>query len=188
MSNVAGKRSLQRCSMSNARDPERIQTVVIGAGQAGLSVGYHLTRRGLSSRDPRRERAGWRQLAQTLGFPAAVHARSHDGLAGMAFPGSPTAFPTKNEMADFLRGVCHPVQTPDQEWREGGASPRHGRGHLVSAGIRRSRLTTSWLPCRTTSHTPCARVQQGSRSWDRDEIHSIDYRNPSQLQEGAISS
>jgi putative flavoprotein involved in K+ transport len=26
---------------------EHVQTIVIGAGQAGLSVGYHLARRGL---------------------------------------------------------------------------------------------------------------------------------------------
>ena len=33
--------------MSDSHTPHRIQTVVIGGGQAGLSVGYHLARRGL---------------------------------------------------------------------------------------------------------------------------------------------
>jgi cation diffusion facilitator CzcD-associated flavoprotein CzcO len=31
--------------MTNVRGPERVETVVIGAGQAGLAVGYHLRRR-----------------------------------------------------------------------------------------------------------------------------------------------
>ena len=31
------------------RDPVRVETVVIGAGQAGLATGYHLARRGRES-------------------------------------------------------------------------------------------------------------------------------------------
>ena len=88
--------------MSNARDPERIQTVVIGAGQAGLSVGYHLARRGLSFvilDANARVGDNWRKRWDSLRLFTPAR---YDGLAGMAFPGSPTAFPTKNEMADFL--------------------------------------------------------------------------------------
>ena len=33
--------------MGDMQKPHRVQTVVIGGGQAGLSVGYHLARRGL---------------------------------------------------------------------------------------------------------------------------------------------
>jgi putative flavoprotein involved in K+ transport len=33
--------------MEGQRTLERIQTVIIGGGQSGLSVGYHLARRGL---------------------------------------------------------------------------------------------------------------------------------------------
>ena len=35
--------------MTSALGPERVETVVIGAGQAGLATGYHLARRGGSS-------------------------------------------------------------------------------------------------------------------------------------------
>src|SRR3954454_648282 len=35
--------SVGRMSM---RQPERFETIIIGGGQAGLSVGYHLARRG----------------------------------------------------------------------------------------------------------------------------------------------
>jgi putative flavoprotein involved in K+ transport len=52
--------------------PERHDVVVIGAGQAGLSVGYHLKRRAsttsFSMCAPHR-----RCLAQPLGFAAALH-------------------------------------------------------------------------------------------------------------------
>ena len=36
---------------------ERVETVIIGGGQAGLATGYHLKRRGLARRDPGRARA-----------------------------------------------------------------------------------------------------------------------------------
>src|SRR4029079_8220473 len=36
-----------RCDMSGIVRTERVQVVVIGAGQAGLSVGYHLAQRGI---------------------------------------------------------------------------------------------------------------------------------------------
>ena len=81
---------------------ERINTVVIGGGQAGLSVGYHLTKRKvpfviLEAND----RVGdtWRTRWDSLRLftPARF-----DGLDGMRFPGRPNYFPTKDEMANFL--------------------------------------------------------------------------------------
>jgi cation diffusion facilitator CzcD-associated flavoprotein CzcO len=35
--------------MTRTRRPERIRTIVVGGGQTGLSVGYHLRQRGLPS-------------------------------------------------------------------------------------------------------------------------------------------
>src|SRR5262249_49487210 len=90
-----------RWRMSN-RNPERIPIVVIGAGQAGLSVGYHLSRRGLrfailDAHD--RIGAAWRARWDSLHLftPARF-----DSLDGMAFPAPSFSFPTKDQMADYL--------------------------------------------------------------------------------------
>ena len=99
--------------MSNARDPERIQTVVIGAGQAGLSVGYHLARRGLSFvilDANARVGDNWRKRWDSLRLftPARYDGLAGHGLSWLAEPRSPT----KNEMADFLEAYATRFKLP----------------------------------------------------------------------------
>jgi putative flavoprotein involved in K+ transport len=86
--------------------PERIDTVIIGGGQAGLSIGYHLARLGrhfviLEGN----ERSGdtWRKRWDSLRLftPARF-----DGLDGMPFPAPKHSFPTKDAMADFLEAYA----------------------------------------------------------------------------------
>src|SRR5918911_552046 len=88
--------------MTSVRAPERIQTIVIGGGQAGLSVGYHLARRGLPFLIlDASERIGdsWRKRWDSLRLFSPAR---YDGLDGMPFPAPPFSFPTKDEMADYL--------------------------------------------------------------------------------------
>ena len=75
--------------MSDAHHIERFQVIVIGAGQAGLSVGYELKRRGLSFRIlDAHARVGdaWRQRWDSLRLFTPAR---YDGLPGMPFPATP---------------------------------------------------------------------------------------------------
>ena len=88
------------------REIEAIDTVVIGGGQAGLSVGYHLARRGVRFvilEANQRVGDSWRQRWDSLRLftPAKF-----DGLNGMPFPAAPNSFPTKDEMADYLEAYA----------------------------------------------------------------------------------
>ena len=83
-------------------DPQHIETVIIGAGQAGLSTGYHLRKRGrefliLDSY----ERVGdnWRCHWDSLQLYIPALAA---GLPGMDFPAPRNTYPTKDQMADYL--------------------------------------------------------------------------------------
>src|SRR5215472_10737133 len=91
---------------------EVIDTAVIGGGQAGLSVGYHLKRRGLSFEIlDAGARAGdaWRQRWDSLRLFSPVHM---DGLDGLPFPGDAGHFPTKDEMADYLEDYERRLELP----------------------------------------------------------------------------
>src|SRR5215470_13735659 len=74
-------------------------TIVIGGGQAGLAVGYHLAQRGMDFRildASHRVGDAWRKRWDSLRlFTVARYA----GLPGLRFPARGDAFPTKEQMA-----------------------------------------------------------------------------------------
>ncbi len=91
---------------------EHIETVVIGGGQAGLAVGYHLHRNGLPFLIlDQNTRIGdvWRNRWDSLRLftPAA-----YSGLPGMPFPGPRAAYPTKDETADYFEAYAARFELP----------------------------------------------------------------------------
>src|SRR5512138_1698253 len=94
------------------RELETIDTLVIGGGQAGLSMGYHLARKGVRFTIlEANQRIGdsWRQRWDSLRLftPARF-----DGLNGMPFPGDAYDFPTKDQMADYLEAYAARFSLP----------------------------------------------------------------------------
>jgi putative flavoprotein involved in K+ transport len=171
--------------MGNEPQTGRVNTVVIGAGQAGLSVGYHLSRRGvpfviLDAND----RVGdqWRRRWDSLRlFTPARFA----GLDGMAFPAQPHYFPTKDEMADFLERYARTFQLPVLSGARVERVSRHGDGFLVVAGTRRFEARNV-VVAMATYQRPRVPPFAKELSPDVVQIHSFDYRNPSQFRDGDV--
>ena len=72
-----------------------VRDVVVGGGQAGLAVGYHLARRGLRFVIlDANERVGdaWRKRWDSLRLFTPAR---YDGLPGMPFPAPPTRSPPR---------------------------------------------------------------------------------------------
>lgn len=115
-------------------EPERIHTVVIGGGQAGLSVGYHLRKRGIpfvildaGSRIGDAWRNRWDSLR--LFTPARG-----DGLDGMPYPAPGDTFPTKDEMADYLEAYADRFDLPVNLDTRVDRLSRKGERFMVAAG------------------------------------------------------
>ena len=91
---------------------ERHETIVIGGGQAGLSVGYHLKRerRSFLILDGN-DRVGdnWRTRWDSLRLYSPAF---RDGLPGMAFPAPPASYPTAREMGDYLEAYAAEFDLP----------------------------------------------------------------------------
>jgi putative flavoprotein involved in K+ transport len=108
-------------------EPEHIETLIIGGGQAGLAVGHHLARRGrpfLILDANQRVGDAWRKRWDSLRLftPARFN-----GLAGIPFPAPAHSFPTKDQVADYLEAYATQFQLPvrtgvrvDRLWRDDG--------------------------------------------------------------------
>ncbi len=165
--------------------PESIETIIIGAGQAGLSVGYHLARRGrpfliLEARD----RIGdtWRERWDSLRLFTPAR---YDGLDGMPFPAPPHTFPTKDEMGDFLERYARQFELPVLTGARVDRVARAGRRFIVDGGGRRFEADNVVVAM--------ANYQRPRRPAFADaldpsivQLHSFEYRNPSQLRDGPV--
>src|SRR6266571_5140343 len=91
---------------------QRTDVLIVGAGQSGLALGYHLQRRGRQVLlVDRNERIGdsWRQRWDSLKLYSPA---SRDGLPGMPFPAPRTSYPTRGQMADYLEAYAARFELP----------------------------------------------------------------------------
>src|SRR5207249_152952 len=114
---------------------EQFETVVIGGGQAGLSVGYHLAKRGRTFMIlDANERIGgsWRTRcwdSLRLFTPAG-----HDGLPDRPFPAPAWSFPTAYQLADYLEDYAKRYELPIRTGVHVDGLSREGDHYLVTAG------------------------------------------------------
>ena len=171
--------------MSDNPSPQRVQVVVIGGGQAGLSVGYCLARRGLSFvilESNARVGDSWRKRWDSLRLFTPA---KYDGLIGMPFPAPAFSFPTKDEMADYLESYARTFDLPvctgikvDRLWRDGAR-------YVVDAGDRRFEADHV-VVAMATFQAP--RIPEFAQRLDPGivQIHSSQYRNQAQLRPGNV--
>src|SRR4051812_45074107 len=93
--------------MSQHRD-----VVVIGGGQAGLAIGHHLSLQGRdfaileAAAEPA---AAWRSRWDSLRLFTPAR---YDGLPGREFPGPPDAYPTRDDVVDYLTDYAREFDLP----------------------------------------------------------------------------
>ncbi|CAN5799872.1 ArsO family NAD(P)H-dependent flavin-containing monooxygenase [soil metagenome] len=195
-----------------AHDPgthERAATVIIGGGQAGLSVGYHLARRGLPFVIlDANERVGdaWRQRWNSLRLFTPAR---NDGLDGLSFPAPGGSYPTKDQMADYLESYAEHFDLPvrrgtvvDRLSRVDGrfvvtSSSGTGRSHdqTSSSGTGRSHDQAAGDEVIEADHVVVA-MGTHQRSITPTfaglldpgimQLDAMTYRRPSQLQSGDV--
>jgi len=171
--------------MSTEHRIEHVDTIVIGGGQAGLSVGYHLKQRGVPFLIlDASERIGdvWRRRWDSLRlFTPARFA----GLDGLPFPAAPHAFPTKDEMGDYLERYARTFDLPVRTGVRVERLSRQGQGFLVVAGARRFEARNVIV---AMAHYQRPRVPPfaGALAPGIVQLHSAEYRSPAQLQPGGV--
>ncbi|MDA0350699.1 MAG: NAD(P)-binding domain-containing protein [Chloroflexi bacterium] len=171
--------------MTTPSSPEQVGTAIIGAGQAGLSVGHHLKQRGapfviLDAN----ERIGdvWRNRWDSLRLftPARF-----DGLDGMPFPAPRFELVTKDAMADYLESYAAHFELPVQTGRRVERLSRDGEGFLLNLGDRTVRADQV-VVAMSNHQSPHVPAFAAGLAPAITQLHSIEYRNPEQLQPGGV--
>jgi putative flavoprotein involved in K+ transport len=168
------------------QEPERLGTVIVGAGQTGLATAYFLGRAGVECVVlDEHERVGdqWRQRYESLLLNTPAQ---YDGLPGMPFTAPRGSFPSGNDMGDHLERYAQEMgiavrsgvrteaiaQQPDGSWL---LSTSDGDLVAESVVIATGAEQIPKLPgC-------AAELDPGIR-----QLHSSGYRNPGQLLPGPV--
>jgi putative flavoprotein involved in K+ transport len=171
--------------MDAASGAAHIETLIIAGGQAGLSVGYHLARR-----DRRfvildaNQRVGdpWRTRWDSLRLFTPAR---YDGLPGWPFPAPAWSFPTKDEVADYLEAYAARFDLPVRTGVRVDGLSRQADRYVVAAGDRRFEADHVVVASGAYQRP---RIPAFAPELDPGivQLHSSQYRDPSQLQEGGV--
>ena len=176
----------QHAPAAQAERPEHVDVLVIGAGQAGLAVGWHLREQGITSfllLDAGPEVGHvWRNRWDSLRLFTPAE---YDALPGMPFPAPAGTYPTKDEVADYLRGYAAAFELPVR------LNTRVTRltktGDTFHADTSTGPITARQVVIATGPfQTPVVPTLARHLAADVVQLHSADYRNPDQLPDGPV--
>jgi putative flavoprotein involved in K+ transport len=173
----------------NARDGssgEHLDVVVIGAGQAGLAMGYFLARQ--RRRFVIVERASsvgyaWRERWDSL---TLFTPRRYSALPGLLFPGEPDGYPTRDEVIAYLERYAESFELPIvlNSEVEKVEQVDDARFRLEVAGrmLTADQIVVATGPFQTP-YVPKLATDLGD---DVFQTHAVGYRRPDEVPTGTV--
>ncbi|MFL5613069.1 MAG: flavin-containing monooxygenase [Gemmatimonadaceae bacterium] len=166
---------------------ERYETAVVGGGQSGLAVGYHLSARDVDFTilgDEQRVGDNWRERWDSLRLFTPAR---YSGLPGMPFPATPSHLADKEEVADYLERYAERFDLPVQ--LDTRVSRLTWNGELFHIDMDRSAtVIEAENVIVATGAFQRPRVPAVSRRLSPaiHQLHSSEYRNPFELPDGQV--
>jgi len=166
---------------------EKIDTLVVGGGQAGIAMSEHLSNCKVPHLVLERHRIAERWRSERWDSLVANGPAWHDRLPGMEFANfDPDAFPSKERIADYLVAYADMINAPIRcgvEVREVQRNiSRPGFRIETSSGV----IEANNVVAATGSFQIPVIPDLVPSDAEITQIHSSAYRNPDQLPEGAV--
>ncbi|HEY0295515.1 MAG TPA: NAD(P)/FAD-dependent oxidoreductase [Bordetella sp.] len=166
---------------------EKIDTLVVGAGQSGVAMSEHLGAMGVPHIVLERQRIAERWRSERWDSLVANGPAWHDRFPNLEFDDvGPDVFPPKERMARYFEDYAEMLKAPIRtgvavrsvKRNEG----RPGFSVATSDGvIEAQRVVAATGPFQVPSHPDIIPADAGI-----DQLHSSAYRNPGQLAQGAV--
>jgi putative flavoprotein involved in K+ transport len=159
--------------------------LVIGGGQAGLAMGYHLAQRRQSFQivDAGAEIGQtWRSRWDSLQLFTSGR---YDNLPGLPFPAAPDTYPGKDDVANYLQAYAAKFNLPVRLNTKVTSLTRGDSGYVAKAGgevLEARQVVVATGPFHVPFTPPIAEgLDPGVH-----QIHSADYRCPQNVPAGKV--
>jgi putative flavoprotein involved in K+ transport len=164
---------------------DRHEVIVVGGGQAGLAMSYFLRRQGrdftiLEGAD--QPAAAWRRRWDSLRLFTPAR---YSALPGLAFPGDPDRYPTRDEVASYLANYARKLELPVQLGSRVRSLRRVDDTYVLETDER------TYEAEQVVGATGAFQVPRLPAIADRldpsvVQLHSGEYRSPSDVPEGPV--
>ena len=164
---------------------EKVDTLVIGAGQAGVAMSEHLGRRGIPHLVLEKARIAESWRTARWDSLVANGPAWHDRFPGLTFAGlEDEAFAPKEQVADYFVTYAEKIKAPIRCGVEVRSVRKEGDTFRVetSDGVIEAKNVVSATGAFQRPVMPALVPEQKGLT----QIHSNTYRNPGQLPEGAV--
>jgi putative flavoprotein involved in K+ transport len=165
---------------------ERVDSVVIGAGQAGLSTSYHLTQNGREHVVLERGQVGetWRSerwdgfFLNTPNWTLALPGGEYAGP-------EPDSFAPRDGIVSYVEGYARAIEAPVREGVGVSALGGDDRGYVLETG--EGRLEAANVVVATGAfQRPLRPPVADALPADLVQLRAAEYRNPQQLPDGSV--
>ena len=171
--------------MSETSAKRRHEVIVVGGGQAGLSIGYFLARqeRDFTILEAAAEpAAAWRGRWDSLRLFTPVR---YDALPGLPFHGDPDRYPGRDEVADYLSGYARHFDLPVELDSAVRAVRKSGAGYVVELDDRTYEADQVVVATGPFQVPFVPAIAQGLDSAVL-QLHSTEYRSPDAIPGGRV--
>ena len=163
---------------------EEFDTVVVGAGQAGIAMSEHLRCHGIDHVVLERDRIAERWRTGRWDSLVANGPAWHDRFPNRAFDCDDDAFPGKESVAEYFEAYAQQINAPVRTGVEvQSVTPKDGGFVLESSAgtIRARNVVAATGPFQKPAIPPVIPADAAPL-----QLHSNAYRNPAQLPDGGV--